>query len=571
MTAGDNPYDDDARLFAARYDALPFEQVHRALLPHLPEAPAHVLDIGAGSGRDAAWFAWRGHEVIAVEPSAGMRGQARERVTHPRVCFIDDALPALAQVHRLGLQFDFILMSAVWMHVPPEQRRRAFRKVVTLLAPNGRLAVSLRLGPPDRARGMHTVSATELQRLAMDFGLRALASDATEDLQGRDDIRWQTLVFEYPDDEQGALPLLRHIILRDDKASTYKLALLRTLSRIADSAPGMARDTGEDAVSLPLGLVALFWVRMMQPLLAANMPQAPGNRRGGEGLSFAGEAFFALERAPPVFLRPGMRFEALAAPLARALNDAAKTITQMPVRYISYPGSTVGVFAAVRQRLRAPRAGVVIDEPFLLAFGEFLVPQHVWRSLCRLNVWIDPVLVSEWIALMQRYAASQGRAFNHDSLAGALRWLDPDRDTRLSRERALALMGEPGGVSCVWTGAKLTPDRLDVDHCFPFSAWPCSDLWNLLPATRAVNQRHKRDRLVTSQRLLDARERIVQWWEQAWLGADADAWRQRFFEEARASLPLCLDEVAQPDSEHVLEGMQLRRGFLSQTQRLPEW
>ena len=213
----------------------------------------------------------------------------------------------------------------------------------------------------------------------------------------------------------------------------------------------------------------------------------------------------------------------------------------------------------------------MIDEPFLRAFGEFLVPQHVWRSLCRLNVWIDPVLVSEWIALMQGYAGAQGRGFSHDSLAGALRWLDPERDTRLSRERAVALMDEGTRLSCVWTGARLTRDRLDVEHCFPFSAWPCSDLWNLLPATRTVNQRQKRDRLVTSRRLLDARERILRWWEQAWLAAGSEAWRQRFFEEARASLPLCLEDVPEPGSEQVLEGMQLRRGFLSQTQRLPEW
>jgi tripartite-type tricarboxylate transporter receptor subunit TctC len=34
---------------------------------------------------------------------------------------------------------------------------------------------------------------------------------------------------------------------------------------------------------------------------------------------------------------------------------------------------------------------------------------------------------------------------------------------------------------------------LDIDHCLPWSAWPCGDLWNLLPASPRVNQHLKRD------------------------------------------------------------------------------
>jgi hypothetical protein len=37
------------------------------------------------------------------------------------------------------------------------------------------------------------------------------------------------------------LPLLRHLVLVDEKASTYKIALLRSLARIADTANGSAR------------------------------------------------------------------------------------------------------------------------------------------------------------------------------------------------------------------------------------------------------------------------------------------------------------------------------------------
>jgi hypothetical protein len=41
-------------------------------------------------------------------------------------------LPGLSEVHRSGLTFDLILLNAVFMHVPPGQRQRAFRKLITL-------------------------------------------------------------------------------------------------------------------------------------------------------------------------------------------------------------------------------------------------------------------------------------------------------------------------------------------------------------------------------------------------------------------------------------------------------
>jgi DNA repair protein RadA/Sms len=77
------------------YESLAFEEAHGPILDLLPATPGRVLDVGAGSGRDAAWFAYRGHAVVAVEPSDNMRRQARERHADPRIRWIDDALPGL--------------------------------------------------------------------------------------------------------------------------------------------------------------------------------------------------------------------------------------------------------------------------------------------------------------------------------------------------------------------------------------------------------------------------------------------------------------------------------------------
>ena len=94
----------------------------------IPVIPSRILDIGAGSGKDAADFAAQGHTVLAG---------AITRHAHPAIAWLDDGLPDLAAVRARGETFDRILLSAVWMHLDSTQRRRAMPNVATLLAKVG--------------------------------------------------------------------------------------------------------------------------------------------------------------------------------------------------------------------------------------------------------------------------------------------------------------------------------------------------------------------------------------------------------------------------------------------------
>jgi SAM-dependent methyltransferase len=90
------------------------------VLDLVPERPGLVLDVGAGAGRDAAWFAVRGWGVVAVEPAEGMRQEAlRRHGGDATIRWLNDRLPGLEAAHRLGLMFDLIWLSAVWQHVAP--------------------------------------------------------------------------------------------------------------------------------------------------------------------------------------------------------------------------------------------------------------------------------------------------------------------------------------------------------------------------------------------------------------------------------------------------------------------
>jgi hypothetical protein len=77
---------------------------------------------------------------------------------------------------------------------------------------------------------------------------------------------------------------------------------------------------------------------------------------------------------------------------------------------------------------------------------------------------------------MQGYGERQGRTLSMDELNRELAWLDPARDTSLAQSIARDLLSRGEPVSCVWSGEPLSDRTLDIDHCFPWAAWPCGDL-----------------------------------------------------------------------------------------------
>ncbi|MER7705937.1 class I SAM-dependent methyltransferase [Kitasatospora sp. NPDC097605] len=197
--AGTAGYGEEAERLAAQYEAVTFAEVHREALHLFPPRPADVLDIGAGSGRDAAALAALGHRVVAAEPTAELRWIGERLHAGSGVRWVDDALPALPRLGAAGERFDVVLLTAVWMHLPPDERPSAMAVLAGLLAPAGRLFLSLRHGPVPPGRRMYDAPAAEALDLARPHGLHPLLHTERPDLHGRTDVLWTVLVLSGAD------------------------------------------------------------------------------------------------------------------------------------------------------------------------------------------------------------------------------------------------------------------------------------------------------------------------------------------------------------------------------------
>lgn len=569
-------YTEHAYKLYQQYQSADPERIHAPWQQHLPTSPGLACDIGAGSGRDAYWLASQGWEVMAVEPNKALRELAQSNKVPSNtgaVTWIDDKLPELQHMRLAGHRFNLILISAVWMHLNPTQAARAMRIISELLAPGGVLLISLRHNQTEDAakerelRGFCEVNTNEVEALAKQRALVALPPTLNVPDTSRPELSWDYLTFKLLDDGTGQLPLLRHIIINDDKSSTYKLGLLRTLIRIADGAPGMVLKRSDDWVDIPFGLVALYWIKLYMPLvLQHNLIQTPSHYpREQKGLGFAKAGhFYELHKFSPYDLRVGATFNAEQAKvIVGAIRDVCANIQQMPAHHITYPGQSSTVFECDKQSVRAPKGHWQINKQSLRGFGTFRIPATLWQSLGQLACWLEPTIQNEWVRLMQGYDLQYDRSVYDKALA----WDEGVHDTSLVKKRISTLQKDADfKLHCVWSNSQLK-QHYHVDHCFPYSRWFNNDLWNLMPASVTANSA-KSAKLPSAGLMHESQTRIQRWWQTAYMGSN-NPLQTQFLMEAEAALPLLAE--GEKNLSNVFDAVLHQRARLRANQGLVEW
>lgn len=516
-----NAYDAQAAAFAARYASADVSAFHRLLLAHLPPA-ARVLEIGCGSGRDAAFLASHGFRVVATDPSAAMLAAFQSAIS-PNLQLACASFPLPPDHVLLADRFDAVVAMAVVMHIPDADLFEFAYQVRQMLAPGGTVILSTSEGREVDAESRDAQGRlfrerppAELVLLFERLGFRLVHRDDNADGLGRSGLRWTTLVLRL-DSATGTRPVdqIETIINRDRKTATYKLALLRALCDIAQTSHHHVRWHGGDTVSVPLGLVAERWLYAYWPILDAGI----GQMRGRGAVAFKAAMQSLTEEFRPVggldafhsaFLRNELTPRQKSA-VDATLNKIAATIVVGPVTHAGGAlEEDVPFFTHVgRQTARGKCATTqgAIDH-----LGRIHFRAEVWRELCLVGHWIGEAILLRWAELTHEIT---GKAV---PVATVLEKLLVRPETKRDVDLASSLYASFANLQCVWTGQALRPTGTDgkgfvVDHVIPFSLWHNNELWNLLPAAAKVNG-EKSDRIVTRNTLRAAEERVIHDWQE---------------------------------------------------------
>lgn len=164
-------YARDAQHLVQSFEGISSSDVYAHVAHLLPTRPARFIDVGAGTGRDAAWLAAQGHSVLAIEPTDHLRVTGMQLHPSRQITWLSDTLPDLERTRARGETFDRVVVCAVWQHLSARERARAMPNLTRLLAPDGLLIMILRHEPDDPRRPGDT-QRTDAENLARACGLR---------------------------------------------------------------------------------------------------------------------------------------------------------------------------------------------------------------------------------------------------------------------------------------------------------------------------------------------------------------------------------------------------------------
>lgn len=187
---------------AARYDAADVLPLHE-LLQSLAPAGSRVLEIGGGSGRDAAFLVHLGYDTTYTDGCEEMVREAVKR--HPELATkARCAAFPLPDDHPLLLErYDMVLCAAVIMHLDDASLERLAMQLVRMVADTGRLVLSHSRGHRCPARNRDSCgrlfierTPTSVNSVLRNGGFQPVELIENADGLGRDGITWATHVLQ---------------------------------------------------------------------------------------------------------------------------------------------------------------------------------------------------------------------------------------------------------------------------------------------------------------------------------------------------------------------------------------
>lgn len=192
-------YRNEHKQLATLYEAVDSSEVLSPVSEFMPKSSSLIVDIGAGTGRDANYFASMEHIVFAVEPVDEFREFSAAIRPNSSIEWVRDTLPSLPVVQKLNMKFDFILISGVWHHLCEEDQKTAFESLREILKNDGRVIMSLRHGPGAESRRCYPIDVALTQNMAVKSGFKVVCCKQADSVQIANKIagvHWDWLVLD---------------------------------------------------------------------------------------------------------------------------------------------------------------------------------------------------------------------------------------------------------------------------------------------------------------------------------------------------------------------------------------
>ena len=190
-------YDEFADSVADTYEQVDFSDPLRKYIDLLP-AHAGLLDIGSGSGRDAAHLIGMGYDVQIADASARLLDAAVSR--HPELSGRTTHASLPGPLPYKDGRFAGVSAWAVLMHIPAESQLSAFAEIARVVREGGILAYSVNTersgmnesGIDSRGRLFVCRDSDLWEDLHIESGFTTIERVETNDITGRAGIRWVT-------------------------------------------------------------------------------------------------------------------------------------------------------------------------------------------------------------------------------------------------------------------------------------------------------------------------------------------------------------------------------------------
>lgn len=192
-------YQAEAQSIAAQYQQTDFSSVRKRVANYFPTTGA-LLDLGAGSGRDAAYFLAQGYDVIAMDGSPAMLEQACRYHPELRNHSVIHRLPAALPLKASSI--DVVYCMSVLMHLEKSAISAVVTDIYNILRPGGIFGFCTTIaraeldehGMDDYARRYSVYSLQQWTDICAHTGFALRDAWESADIMGRAGTRWGTIV-----------------------------------------------------------------------------------------------------------------------------------------------------------------------------------------------------------------------------------------------------------------------------------------------------------------------------------------------------------------------------------------